>query len=97
MIFKLIKENKYQFYVLSSGIYGFLRSFNGSYNPPDDVFGNRLLVSVVNGFMYSAPVYSEYYKLKLLNRIHIKLSNKDPSLYKDSYKDMFSYNMNVFI
>jgi hypothetical protein len=82
-------------YCVLSGFYGFTRSFNGKYEPPFDVIGHRMINSLANGFMYS--LYSPYYYIKLLNRIDIKLSNKDPSKYKDSYKDKFSYNENVFV
>ena len=90
-----IKKNKYFSYSICSGLYGVARSFNGSYKPPEDALGNRVVISLLNGIFYS--LYSPYYSIKLLNRIDIKLTEKDPSKYNDSYIDQFSHNMNVFI
>ncbi len=96
-IIKFIKENKYMTYSILSGLYGFSRSFNGKYQPPHDVLGNRFMCAFANGCLYSLPLYSQYYQIKLLNRIDIKLRGKDPNNYKESYEDMYSVNFNVFI
>lgn len=90
-----IKQNKYFSYCIISGLYGVTRSFNGSYQPPNDALGNRICLSLMNGVYYS--IYAPYYSIKLLNRIDIKLKGKDQSKYKNSYEDIFSYNYNVFI
>jgi len=90
-----IKQNKLFSYCIISGLYGVARSLNGSYEPPHDLLGNRILLSIANGFFYS--LYGPYYQIKLLNRIDIKFRRKDPTKYKDSYEDLFSYNTNVFI
>jgi hypothetical protein len=31
------------------GLYGIIRAFNGSYEPPHDALGNRLILSLSNG------------------------------------------------
>ncbi len=99
MFRQFLRENKYLSrylcYSITTGIYGIARSFNTSYEPPNDILGTRLELALRNGILYT--IYAPYYQMKLINRIHIKLSEKDPSKYKDSYQDMFSYNMNVFI
>jgi hypothetical protein len=91
----IIKQNKYVSYCIFSGLYGVARSFNGYYKPPDDALGNRMVLSLLNGFFYS--LYAPYYSIKLLNRIDIKLKEKDQQKYIDSYTDQFYHNMNVFI
>lgn len=73
----------------------FARSFNANYESPNDVIGHRVELALCNGILYT--IYAPYYQMKLLNRIDIKLTGKDPSKYKESYQDMYSYNMNVFI
>ena len=45
---------------------------------------------------HSIP-YSFIFHIKLLNRIDVKLSGKDPVHHKYSYEDMFSNNPNVFL
>lgn len=96
MLVSTIKKNKKIWsYLIGSGVYGFARSFNVNYDPPNDVLGRRLALALCNGFLYT--IYAPYYQMKLLNRIDIKLKEKDPSKYTESYEDMFSYNMNVFI
>jgi len=70
------------------------RSLGGSYEPPHDVLGNRIIVALGNGILYS--IYAPYYQLKLINRIDIKLRGKDPLKYKDSYEDFYSVNKNIF-
>jgi hypothetical protein len=92
---QFIKQNKYFSYSMISGLYGSMISLNGSYEQPNDVLGNRIVLCLLNGVCYS--FLSPYYNLKLLNRIDIKLTGKDPTKYVDSYSDMYSYNKNVFI
>ena len=95
---QFIKQNKSLSYWITSGIYGLygvVRSFNGHHEHPHDVFGNKIARSLLNGVFYT--VYAPFYQLKLINRIDIKLTGKDPTKYKDSYEDEFSYNPNIFI
>jgi hypothetical protein len=91
---QFIKNNKYFSFSIGTGIYGFVRSFNGSYEHPNNVLGNRLILGLSNSLLYS--IYAPYYQLKLLNRIDIKLTKKEASLYEDSYKDLCSFNWNTF-
>lgn len=95
LIKQTIKQNKYMTFSVLTGIYGSLRSFNGSHQTPNDTFGKKVVLAFINGFYYS--LYAPYYQVKLIDRIDIKLTNKDPSKYKDSYEDIFSTNYNVFI
>lgn len=90
-----LKNHKLITYMFCTGIYGIARALRGSYDPPYDVLGNRIILSLGNGLLYA--VYAPYYQLKLLNRIHIKLSGKDPLKYKESYVDLYCINSNVFL
>lgn len=100
MSFKNIKalfdQNKC-LYALFPFSYGFARSLNGKNDPPFNVLGHRLGFAFLNGSMYAVPPYTLIYVLKLMNRIDIKLSGKDPRKYEDSYKDLFGNNENVFL
>jgi hypothetical protein len=97
MAFQLMKQNKLLTMSIVSGFYGFARGMNSSYAPPNDVIGNKLMYASMNGIMYSVPPYSAYYLLKLINRIDVKLTSKDPTKYPDLYDDMYCKNPNVFI
>ena len=94
---QLINQYKLFYYLPVSFTYGFLRSFNGQYDAPNDVLGNRLGLGLMNGVCYCYPPLTLHYTFKLINRIDIKLTGKDPEKYKDMYEDMFSNNTNVFI
>jgi hypothetical protein len=97
MTLQFITQNKLVSYSILTGVYGFARSFNGNHIPEHNVIGDKLALSFLNGVMYSIPPYSVIYHFKLLNRIDVKLNGKDPALHKNSYEDMFSYNLNVFL
>ena len=94
-IMSLFNNNKCLYAIFPFG-YGFARSINGKNEPPFNVFGNRIGLALLNGSLYAVPPYTIIYTMKLLNRIDIKLSGKDPRQYTDSYKDLFGYNENVF-
>jgi hypothetical protein len=89
-------NNKLLYICGASFTYGFIRSINGRHDKPLDVIGTKVVTAFANGFFYAIPLYTPYYLLKLVNRIDIKLSGKDPSKYPDEYEDMFSKNNNVF-
>jgi hypothetical protein len=92
-----IYKNKLISYSILSGVYGFARSMNGYHDQPHDVIGDKLAIGLINGVMYSVPPYGLFYGMKLLNRIDIKLTGKDPSNHDSDYRDMLSTNPNVFI
>lgn len=92
-----IRQNKLISYSILSGVYGFARSMNGHHDQPHDVIGDKLIIGMINSFMYAVPPYGLFYGMKLLNRIDIKLNGKDPSNHADNYRDVFSTNPNVFI
>ena len=96
-ISQFIRQNKLISYSILSGVYGFARSMNGHHDQAHDVIGDKLLIGLINGVMYSVPLYGFFYHVKLLNRIDIKINRKDPSNHKEEYRDMFSTNPNVFI
>jgi hypothetical protein len=96
-ISNFIRQNKLMSYSILSGVYGFARSMNGHHDLEHDVIGDKLLIGMINGVMYSVPPYGLFYGMKLLNRIDIKLNGKDPLEHPSDYRDMFSSNPNVFI
>ena len=93
---KLFNQYKFLYYLPISFTYGFARSFNVRYDAPYDVLGNRLGLGVMNGILYCYPPLTLYNIFKLINRIDIKLTDKDPEKYKDMYESMFENNRNVF-
>lgn len=92
-----IIQNKLISYSILSGVYGFARSMNGHNDQPHNVIGDKLAIGLINGVMYAVPPYGLFYGMKLLNRIDIKLTGKDPVNHTDNYRDMFSTNPNVFL
>ena len=92
-----MRQHKFLSYSILSGMYGFARSLNGKHDQEHDVIGDKLLIGLMNGVMYSVPPYSLFYHIKLLNRIDIKINDKDPSNHASSYEDIYSFNENVFI
>jgi len=77
--------------------YGFARSINGECDPPYDVLGHRILFATLNGSLYAVPPYTFFYTIKLINRIDIRINNKNPKEYRDCYEDLFCFNKNTFI
>jgi len=89
-------NKKFLYICGASFTYGFMRSINGQHDKPLDLVGTKVCVAFVNGVLYANPIYTPLYLLKLVNRIDIKLTGKDPSKYSNEYEDMFSKNNNVF-
>jgi len=89
-------SNKLVYMCLISFTYGFVRGMNAQYEPPHDVIGDKVCLSFMNGMTYGVPVYTPYYAIKLINRIDIKLTGKDPLKHKGDYEDMFCINYNTF-
>ena len=83
-------------YALFPFSYGFARSINGTNDQPLNVMGTRVGLAFLNGSMYAVPPYTLIYVLKFFNRVDIKLTDKDPKKYEESYKDLFGNNQNVF-
>jgi len=75
--------------------YGFLRGMNASYEAPHDVIGTKACLAFMNGITYAIPPYTPFYIVKLINRIDIKMTGKDPSKHMNDYEDMFCKNYNV--
>lgn len=84
-------------YFIAMTSYGFYRGFtfthkSYSYDDKDILLSDRISSGLVSAFMYANPLTQPYYLGKLMDRIEIKLSNKDPAKYKSSYQDAFNYN-----
>ena len=94
---KMFNQHRWLYISTPGFAYGFLRGINAQYEPPDDVIGNKVTASMLNGIFYAYPVLFPYYITKLLSRIDVKLNGKDPEKYENIYKDMFCKNKNIFI
>ena len=88
-------NNKLLYICGTSFTYGFIRGMNAHYEPPHDVMGSKLCLAFMNGVTYGVPFYTPFYMIKLINRIDIKITGKDPSKHKGDYEDMFCTNYNV--
>jgi hypothetical protein len=79
---------------MTSFSYGFYRNIT-SENKPDGLFIEKINTSFINGFIYANPLMSPIISLKMLERIEIKLTRKDPEKYKSSYSEFYNYNYNT--
>jgi len=89
-------NNKLYYFSGTAFTYGFLRGINAHFEPPHDVIGTKVCLAFMNGVTYAVPPYTPFYLMKLINRIDIKMTGKDPSKHKNDYEDMFCTNYNVF-
>ena len=88
--------NKLVYFSGTAFTYGFIRGMNSHYESPHDVLGTKVCLAFMNGVTYAVPLYAPYYIMKLINRIDIKLTGKDPAKHKCDYEDMFCINYNTF-
>jgi hypothetical protein len=84
-------------YFMPMGTYGFYRGFTFTqksyeYDNTDILLSDRIASGVFNTFMYANPITHPFYLGNLMDRIEIKLSNKDPTKYRSSYREVFNYN-----
>lgn len=57
----------------------------------DVLFSDRLSSGIITSFLYVNPLIQPLFFCKLLDRIEIKLKNKDPSKYESAYSDFYNY------
>uniref|UniRef100_A0A6C0KF96 Uncharacterized protein n=1 Tax=viral metagenome TaxID=1070528 RepID=A0A6C0KF96_9ZZZZ len=89
-------SNFFSFFVGLSYMYGAQRQWKSENRPSRDLFTERFALSLINGALYVIPPFSIFKFMSLLNRIEIKYKGLDPTNYKDSYKEFFTYNYNTF-
>ena len=90
-----INMNKLAYYFASTAAYGFYRG--STFDKPKDketdvLFSDRLSSGIITSFLYVNPLMQPLFFCKLLDRIEIKLKNKDPSKYESAYCDFYNYN-----
>jgi|Laugrespbdmm15sd_2_1035082.scaffolds.fasta_scaffold148235_1 hypothetical protein len=71
------------------GMYGFSRGYRSEQN----LHRHKLIVdkvssSIVNGLLYSVPIYNLYHFSKLLNRLEIEYKNLDPEKFEIEYTEI---------
>ena len=87
--------NKLAYYFVSTTAYGFYRG--ATFDKPNDqdtdvLFSDRLSSGIITSIMYVNPFLHPVFFCKLMDRIEIKLTNKDPQKYKSAYCDYYNYN-----
>jgi hypothetical protein len=71
------------------GMYGFSRGYRSENN--DDrhtLIIDKVSSSIVNGLLYSVPIYNLYYFSKLLNRLEIEYKNLDKEDFCIEYREI---------
>ena len=91
-IYMNLRHKSVKYYMASTAAYGFYRGFTFNKTTGDELVVDRFTSGIVTSFMYSIPFMQPFYFYKLMTRIEIKLTNKDPSKYKSAYYDYFNYN-----
>jgi hypothetical protein len=76
----------------SSFSYGFYRQWNCEYKYPNDLKMMKLLVSTLNGVVYILPPICFFSYTRLLNRIEIKMTDKDPTNYPYDFEELIYKN-----
>jgi hypothetical protein len=77
-------------------VFGFLRSWRGEHHAPVDLVTHKLFTSTCNGLWYATP-YGIFPLGRLINRIQIHMTNKNPADYKPSYDEIFVKNYNTIL
>lgn len=93
-------SNKIFYYCASTFSYGFYRgltfthrNMNASDKDSSDIlFSDRLYSGFISGISYMNPLLQPIFIFRLMDRIEIQLTNKDPLKYSLSYCDGVSYN-----
>ena len=77
------------------GMYGFSRGyrseqFDGRHKmiTRHKLTTDRITTSVLNGMLYSVPIFNLYYVSKLLNRLEIEHRNLDPKEFPSEYREI---------
>jgi len=81
--------------------YGFARQFNSKADcsgnsKSDPLITEKIVQSVLNGIIYISPI-GTIQIFKLLSRLEIKLTGKEPKDHPEYYYELTRSNNNVFI
>lgn len=75
-------------YCAATCLYGFTRGMRShDENNPNQLISDRFCTSLINSVIYANPPSSLFYLHKLMGRIEIKLTNKNPQEYKYYYQE----------
>jgi hypothetical protein len=93
-------KNRVLAYIGTMSLYGFYRgiTFTHKYYKEDEddiLLSDRLISGVFTGIMYANPLLHPLYIRKLMDRIEIKLKDKDPSKYISAYHDFYYNNKTI--
>ncbi len=81
-------------YLLSTYTYGFYRNISIK-KDSDVLFTDRILLSTVNGLFYMNPAIQPIILYRLIGRIEISISNKDPLKNQHLYAEFSGNNFNT--
>ena len=81
-------------YLITTFSYGFYRNITSDTNP-DELLINKFNTSLLNGIIYANPLTFPMVITRLLERIEIKLTKKDPEKHRESYREIYNYNYNT--
>lgn len=75
-------------YCIGASSYGFVRCMRSNdENIKNELITDKISLSFMNSLMYANPTTSLIYVHKLVGRIEIKLTNRDPLEYKYYYQE----------
>ena len=78
-------------------VYGFARQMRCTMRPEDNLYSDRILYSVVNGFVYGNPIFFGSPIMRIADRIQIRYQGLDPAPYSSSYREIRGENRNVIL
>lgn len=71
------------------GMYGVSRGYRSEqFDGSCQLTTDKISSSVLNGLMYSVPIFNLYYLSKLLNRLEIEHKQLDPVKFRSEYKEI---------
>lgn len=70
------------------GVYGFSRGYRSEIDGRSKLTMDKISSSILNGMLYSIPIFNMYHFSRLLNRIEIEHKNLDPEKFKSEYKEI---------
>lgn len=70
------------------GMYGFYRGYRSEIDGRSKLTMDKISSSILNGMLYSIPIFNMYHFSRLLNRIEIEHKNLDPEKFKNEYKEI---------
>lgn len=74
-------------FCVSMGMYGSSRGYRANKIPDRQLLSIRIGSSIMNGLLYSIPIYNLNAFVRLLNRIEIEHKQLDKTQYRDQYTE----------